>query len=71
MLLTVRGRYTVLDPVSLASNVSVGSMVLKNDFPDPSAPDWFKIRRQRATLIQKSIRLDSIVAYSYSTDFSR
>jgi hypothetical protein len=31
------------------------------------AAGWGKIRRQYATLIQESIRSDSIVAYFYST----
>jgi len=46
-------------------------MLSKNDFSHPGAQDGFKIRRQYATLIQKSFHPGSIIAYSYSTDFSR
>jgi hypothetical protein len=41
-------------------------IVLQNDFAHPSAQDRFKIGRQRAMLIQKSIRPDSIVQISIS-----
>jgi hypothetical protein len=41
--------------------------VLQNDFAHPSAQDRFKIGRQCAMLIQKSIRPDSIVSNFYST----
>src|SRR5215216_1689852 len=42
-------------------------IVLQNDFAPPNAQDRFKIGRQCATLIQKSIRADSIVSNFYST----
>jgi hypothetical protein len=46
-------------------------IVLQNDFAHPAAQDRFKIGRQCAMLIQKSMRLDSIVSNFYSTASAR
>jgi hypothetical protein len=48
----------------------VGSwqILLQNYFGHPRAKDFSKIRRKCATLIQKCIRCDTIVARFYSTD---
>jgi len=42
-------------------------ILLQNDFAHLGAQDRFNIRRQCAMLIQKSMRLDSIVSNFYST----
>jgi hypothetical protein len=38
-------------------------ILLQKDLEHPSEQHWFKIRRHLATLIQESVRLDSIVAH--------
>jgi hypothetical protein len=52
-------------------NVAYWQIVLQNDFAHPAAQDRFKIGRQCAMLIQKSMRLDSIVSNFYSTASAR
>jgi hypothetical protein len=46
-------------------------ILLQKDFAHLGEQYWFNVRRACATLIQKSIRPDSIVARFYSTDFPR
>jgi hypothetical protein len=51
----------------LPPNVAEVPILLQNDFAHLGAQDRFNIRRQCAMLIQKSMRLDSIVSNFYST----
>ena len=68
-------RLSVTSPVYLrlrtyfcvAANRRSEPILLQKDFAQLCAQDRFKIRRQCAMLIRKSIRCDLIVAYSYST----